>query len=375
MSLINQMLRDLEERKDGQSAVSNVSVLKPARPAGRLALGRRLRNMPPILWVGAGGMLGIAAVLWGSGLLSSPAVPEAPSPRPANVASPSTPVAAPVSPAPVIPPAASVSRPVAPAPASSAAVTAPRLAVAKPVPSAPRREPGASASGSAPVARRQLSPEQLPGAVTVAGSSARPAPAELSSPAPATPYGQADAAYRQGRRAYLDSRSDEATTALHRALQLYPGHLPARELLAAQYGAAGRSDEAISLLQEGLAIAPDYAPFRKRIARLLLADGDAAGAVRALLGSGLPTVAADPELHQLLAGAYRQLGENFLAAQTWRNLLVHDPQRAAYWVGLGDALAVDGQPGEAHKAYRKALALGGLSPEEAARLRGASSSR
>ena len=370
MSLINQMLRDLEERKDGQTVMPDVSVLKPARPAGGLALGRRLRSLPPILWVGAGGLLGIAAILWGSGLLSPPAVPEAPAPRPAGVAavSPATPAAAPVLQVPA-------NQPAAPLPANLPAATTPRPVVAKPVPSAPWREPGVSAPTIAPATRRQISPEQLPGAVTVAAPTVRPVPAEVAPPAPVTPYGQADAAYRQGRRAYLDGRSDAATAALHRALQLYPGHLPARELLAGQYAAAGRSDEAVSLLQEGLAIAPDYAPFRKWTARLLLAEGDAAGAVRALLGGGLPAVAVDPELHQLLAGAYRQLGENFLAAQTWRNLLVYDPQRAAYWAGLGDVLVADGQPGEARKAYQKALALGGLSPEEAARLRAASAGR
>jgi MSHA biogenesis protein MshN len=80
----------------------------------------------------------------------------------------------------------------------------------------------------------------------------------------------------------------------------------------------------------------------------------------------LPKVEDDPELHQILAGIYQQLGENFLAAQTYRNLLTHDPRNGSFWVGLGDALTADGQPGEAHKAYRRALVVGGLSRESMA---------
>ncbi|TLM65208.1 MAG: tetratricopeptide repeat protein [Deltaproteobacteria bacterium] len=179
----------------------------------------------------------------------------------------------------------------------------------------------------------------------------------------ATPYGQAEAAYREGRRAYDAGQVEASLGALRRAITLYPGHLPARELLVDQLEMDDRAEEALALLQQGLTIAPDYTPFRKRAARLLLDRGTPTEAVGTLVGNGLPRVDADPELHRMLAALYRQLGENFLAAQTYRNLLVHDPQEGACWLALGDVLAADGQPGEARRAYQRALAAERLSRE------------
>jgi MSHA biogenesis protein MshN len=209
----------------------------------------------------------------------------------------------------------------------------------------------------------------LPGAVNATNLALQKAVREaaVTPPPVVTPYGQAEAAYQAGRQAYEANRIDESIEALHRALGFYPGHLPARELLVDQIEMAGRPDEALTLLKQGLSIAPDYTPFRKRAARLLLDRDDAAGAIRALIGSGLPRVEDDPELHRLLADIYQRFGETFLAAQTYRNLLVHDPQNGSLWVGLGDALAADGQPAEARRAYRRALVTGGLSREELAR--------
>jgi predicted Zn-dependent protease len=211
----------------------------------------------------------------------------------------------------------------------------------------------------------RLHPDLLPGAVNTTNLALRKAVRQIAADPPPvrTPYGQAEDAYRQGLQAYAANRTETSLQALRRTLELYPGHLPARELLADQYEMAGRTEEALTLLQKGLTIAPDYTPLRKRMARLLLDRGDAAGATKALIGGGLPKVEDDPELHQILAESYRQIGENFLAAQTYRNLLTRDPRNGLFWAGLGDVLTADGQPGEAHKAYRRALMVGGLSRE------------
>jgi MSHA biogenesis protein MshN len=216
----------------------------------------------------------------------------------------------------------------------------------------------------------RLHPDLLPGAINVTNLALQKAARDAAATPPVvTPFGQAEAAYREGRQAYERNRSEASIPALRRALGFYPGHLLARELLADQLEMTGRGDEALALLQQGLAIAPDYAPFRLRAARMLQDRGDAVGATQILIGNGLPRVEDDPELHLMLAGIYLRLGENFLAAQTYRNLLIHDPQAGQLWVGLGDALAADGLPAEARKAYRRALTLGGLSREETARAR------
>ncbi|MHB8707825.1 MAG: tetratricopeptide repeat protein, partial [Desulfuromonadales bacterium] len=387
MSLINQMLRDLQQRRDGQPGDVRPN---PAGKTGRyphrsLSLANLLRSVPPLLWVGAGGLAGLLLLWGGSDWLSgvfSPNVPvplpppelvafaEAPQPLQTGVPeaakrrTPSVPIDLP-SPAPPraygsVEPSLAVLPPAAPEPRStpgptasvqrSMAVVPPQSLVALPgsptsgsdsrgtaagSPSVPPVVPGVVAN---PPGR--LHPDLLPGAVNATNLALQKSAREVAAVPPpvVTPYGRAEDAYREGRQAYEDNHPDVSLEALRRAMQFYPGHLLARELLADQLEMAGRIDEAFALLTQGLTIAPDYTPFRKRAARMLLDRGDAAGATRVLTGNGLPRVEDDPELHRLLAGVYQQLGENFLAAQTYRNLLVHDPQSGGLWVGLGDAL-------------------------------------
>lgn len=418
MSLINQMLRDLQQRRHGRPGdVRPNPVGKTGRRTRRsFSLADLLRSVPPLLWVGAGGMAGLL-LLWGasdwrSGVFgpNAPAPVPLPSPEPVAIAEAPQPLQTEVpaaanrrtqpvpidlpSPAPpraygsvepslaVLPPAAPEPRS-APGPTASVqrsmAVVLPQSLVALPGPPTSGSDSRGTAAGSPSIPPvvpgvvanppGRLHPDLLPGAVNATNLALQKSAREVAAaPLPmVTPYGRAEDAYREGRQAYEDNHPDVSLEALRRALQFYPGHLLARELLADQLEMAGRIDEAFALLTQGLTIAPDYTPFRKRAARMLLDRGDAAGATRVLIGNGLPRVEDDPELHRLLAGGYQQLGENFLAAQTYRNLLVHDPQSGGLWVGLGDALAADGLPAEAYKSYRRALAVGGLSREDAAR--------
>jgi tetratricopeptide (TPR) repeat protein len=142
---------------------------------------------------------------------------------------------------------------------------------------------------------------------------------------------------------------------LQEALNLYPGHLPARELLVRIFEKGGKTGEAMYLLAEGLEIAPDYIGFKKNYARLLSAQGDYDAATKVMLNGGMPTVEEDPEAHVVLASLYQRLDEPFLAAQTYRNLLVVWPQTGAFWVGLGGALEGQHLEKEAVECYQKAL--------------------
>lgn len=409
MSLINQMLRDLQQRQNGGSTT-------PApRPSRRqFSPESRRRTIPAMVWVSFGGMAGVVLLIGLAGGLSGLVGPDAlPVPSPpkempavANAPSPAVSTAPPTTqagtvPGPLeVPSQASqlIREPTNPArvvPATTAKrIPDAALAAGKALPaeSLLARPPSSvqplavvagrrSTEGAKTVAREavivqgfaerspgRLHPDLLPGAVNTTNLALQEASRQIAAVPPPvrTPYGQAEDAYRQGLLAYSANHTETSLQALRRALELYPGHLPARELLADQYEMAGRTEEALTLLQKGLTIAPDYTPLRKRMARLLLDHGDAVGATKALIGSGLPKVEDDPELHQILAGIYRQLGENFLAAQTYRNLLSHDPGNGSFWAGLGDVLTADGQPGEAHKAYRRALMVGGLSRESMA---------
>lgn len=365
MSLVNKMLRDLQQRQDGSPGFPAADSLRKSRPG-------RSGGVPLTVGLGFAGVAGLA-LLWGlSGWLSnlfSPAPVPIPVPvaitGPASVA-PVAPKPAPLLVPPSIPPAAAPKTlPSMAAPVHAGPVTTtPRApVVAAPVrPVAPSRTvfvttpPNRMAAGEVAL---PLHPDRLPGALGGREPSA--------APVPATAFARAETAYREGLAAYRDNRLDRSLDALQKSLEIYPGHLPARELLADQLELSGRIDEALDILRKGLAIAPDYTAFRKRAARILLDRNLSAEACRVLVGNGLPRVADDPELHVLLASTYRRLAEHFLEAQTYRNLLVRFPRDGALWVGLGSALEAGGQGEEARQAFRQALATGGLSPELAAR--------
>lgn len=212
-------------------------------------------------------------------------------------------------------------------------------------------------------APKRLHPDQLPGAVLTPARKA-PETAPLTprpTRAPATtPFGMAEEAYLDGLWALSQQRGNLAIQSLRHALELYPGHLQAREVLVGLMNKKGKSGEAMFLLAEGLEIAPDYMPFKKSYAKLLAEQGDQDAAIEVILQGGVPPVDQDPEAHVLLASLYQKLGEPFLAAQTYRNLLVSWPQAGAFWVGLGSALEKQKLVDEAVKCYQTALKTNNL---------------
>ena len=80
----------------------------------------------------------------------------------------------------------------------------------------------------------------------------------------------------------------------------------------------------------------------------------------ALLNSARPDIAADPEYHVLLAALYQQQGFSSEAVATYAELLSYNPDVADWWVGMAIALDSSQQYPSAKKAYQKALKMEGL---------------
>lgn len=157
---------------------------------------------------------------------------------------------------------------------------------------------------------------------------------------------------------------------------------------------AGQTAQAIERLQRLLEIAPDDERGRELIARLYLRQGDRASAI-AVLRNGLARVPGQPrwiellarvldgggrreqavELlrsagservleHQVLLGAMAtQSGQWETAAAAYRRALALAPGEARWWLGLGFALDKQGDALAAQAAYQGALDAGGLSPD------------
>lgn len=379
MSLINQMLRDLEEQKKGSPAQKPVA-LRPSRMA-------RIPFLPLPLVLGAGGVLLLCLIWWLAGALSDwmfvdeGLVKTAPGPaqvQPADASKDDV----------ILKPEADqltqeergaeppeiqekelpittvtlTAEPVAAKPLPAPKKTAVRsAAVNKPPVPRPVKRPvvrptAPSAVASQPVVR--LHPDDLPGAVAVRSVPVVepvPLPPRPSRVSANTPYGRAEEAYLDGLWALEKGHPLVAAKAFRAALAIYPGHLQARLVLAETLAGDGQAGEAMLILSEGLEIAPDYAPFKKSYARLLMAKGDPDAALGVLLRNGLPAIEDDPETHVILASLYQKVGEPFLAAQTYRNLLVVWPQTGAFWVGLGSVLENQKLWKDAIDCYRRAL--------------------
>ncbi len=412
MSLINQMLRDLKTRNEKAGQDKAIPL--------RSSVTDRIPYLPLPVVLGGTGLVLVLLIWWLAGVLSESlfrfepdpaqvaggtavqqqaAVPEptpvvvtteketlssaerAAEPEFAPAATPAreTPAAPPVQPETIVtrspeppprtaqvkarpvPPREPVAR-VASAPAAEPVVVA-RTAPSQPPRMAVQASPARQVEplpAKAPV--RRLHPDDLPGAIM---STSREMPVRTPGPSrvaplPSSPYGAAEQAYQDAIWANEQKRAALATHSLQKALEIYPGHLPARTLLVELFAREGKTGEAMYLLADGLEIVPDYLPFKKQYARLLIDQGDHETAAKVLLAGGVPTVEDDPETHVILASVYQRLGEAFLAAQTYRNLLVAWPQTGAFWVGLGGALEAQRLSDEAVECYRRALATDNL---------------
>ncbi|UZE95784.1 hypothetical protein [Alkalimarinus alittae] len=80
----------------------------------------------------------------------------------------------------------------------------------------------------------------------------------------------------------------------------------------------------------------------------------------ALLNSARPSISADPEYQVLLAALYQQQGFSSDAVAVYAELLSYDPKVADWWAGMAIALDSSQQYPSAKKAYQKALQMEGL---------------
>ncbi|HEB60025.1 MAG TPA: tetratricopeptide repeat protein [Gammaproteobacteria bacterium] len=334
MSLINQMLRDLEARdgKDERSGMLH-DLAWSAAGGGRGPLpGRRLARG-----------LGLVALLSATAVLAWQVVAhrsvDAPAAR-AVAATPMTeavtePVAAPVAtPAPMV--VASAPRP------------QPRAIPATP-PVASVAEPEVATPAAA-----EAEPDDTPAPRVKVFKQARP----LSGAEQAARY------YQQGYDYILSQHYAEAETVLRRALAADAAHIQAREMLVGQLIRRGELGEAGELLREGLSLAPRHARFAKLYARLLVEQNAVPTAIH-ILQTARPALAQDPEYHALLAALYQRQGNHRAAAGIYRELVRLRGDIAVWWVGLAVSLESLGKPAEARVAYARA----GRLPRLAANLR------
>lgn len=341
MSLINQMLRDLDRRQDRAEGSGAVP------PAYRMAKLPRRSPWPILAFVASIPLAGLVGWLaWEQFVTGAPVA------APARVAS----VPA-ITPSPKPAPAAVSAKSPAPAKPAKHATSSARHPARAPVPEA---EPA-----HRQVAASEAPPQSLPetNETETASPPAEDAGAPGSvrkSPRPVTPMQRAEEHYRRAYTLLTQGREAQGEAALRKALVVAPGHEKARELLALVLIRGGRLVETGELLREGLRRNPGNLKLVRIYAEVLDRQQHTPAAVRLLEQYRPATIGRDPAYFALLAAYYRKEGRHTDAARLYRQLTRLRPDNGVWWIGLGLSLESLNQPQAATEAYRKARDTGSL---------------
>lgn len=171
-------------------------------------------------------------------------------------------------------------------------------------------------------------------------------------------------AYQEGHNHISARNYRKAESALRSALALEPTHLKAREMLSGVYISQGRWIEASELLREGVAIAPQHHNFVKLYARTLMQLKRDAQAI-SVLSLNKPAMAQDPEHYALLAALHQRQQQHDIAAQMYSDILKQHPGNGIWWVGMGISLEAMGDQTQAVAAYQQARKTGTLNGDVA----------
>ncbi|MDP2265420.1 MAG: tetratricopeptide repeat protein [Thiobacillus sp.] len=172
----------------------------------------------------------------------------------------------------------------------------------------------------------------------------------------------AEERYRKAVTLIQKGRENLARPLLEESLRLFPGHVAARQMLATLLSEIGLSVEAEAVLRDGRIASPDNTWFVLNLARLQAARGEIEGAV-ASLQSGIAGRGVNAEYRATLAALLARLKQHAEAAHQYGLALKLQPEQGTWWMGLGLAMAAQGKSVEAHAAYRRSLTAGNL-PEK-----------
>lgn len=375
MSLINQVLQDLEKRHASEPELKSLPPHVRAIPEGP-------RSAHVALFVAAALIVFaiVAAYLFFGGWLR-----HATSPTVAAVPAPAAPVSA--------TPAVVDTKPALPAPEPvvQTQMVAPASRLSDElsfVPdSRPRREPApkpAKPAAPNPPAKVKIPDEfraaiEPPPAVIAAATQPQPAvprapvPAAAVAPAPATPVPlaestvvidkqeremtsmqRAELAFRKGVTQLQESRASAAEVSFRDALREDQNHMASRQALLGLLLEAKRNDEAEQLLKRALELNPRQPRHAMVLARLEVERGEVTGAINTMVAA-LPYVQSDPEYYAFLAALLQRESRHREAVDYYRAALRSAPGNALWLMGLGISLRATSQFAEARDAFQRAV--------------------
>lgn len=155
---------------------------------------------------------------------------------------------------------------------------------------------------------------------------------------------------------------DKALEYYEKALGFDPSLHNVRQQLAALHYGQGRLNNAEQVLQQAVLLYPQEFEFYLLLARVQQELGE--------VDLALASLAQIPDSHVLARQKWlaqtdlaQKQGQFTLAEQAYRQLLQQEPQQGKWWMGLGYALDSQQQFAKASQAYRTALSHSGLSAQ------------
>ena len=157
-----------------------------------------------------------------------------------------------------------------------------------------------------------------------------------------------------------NGNEEAAFDALSSHVRAAPAAHQSRETLIKLLLSRGQTARAGALADAGLSIAPNHSGFKKAKARVLIVNKNYESAT-ALLSVRAPKPSSDLEYHELLASAQLGAGDFVGAMQSYRQLIQFDGSQARWWYGYAVANDRMGNVSSAKQSYEQALKGASLS--------------
>jgi MSHA biogenesis protein MshN len=357
MSLINQMLQDLERRSVG-TLTSGVS------PQQVRAVPIR-KGVHPAWWLVLVLTVALAGVILWFFLRPAPAPVSAPN-LALKIASDLSAAPSPVAQTPL-----TTAEPIQdPVPLENPVASAPQIPAMEATRSVddtlkPKKKPVSEASQSelpavsnVPIAKPPISPIMSATNTEVADKTVK-LTKEVKE---LTPQQRAENSYRQASTALQLGHGSEVIPDLEQALQFDPQHAAARQMLVGVLLQAKRTDDAVRKAQDGLALDPTQTGLAMILARLQVEQGDLKAAL-ATLEKNLPNAQDRADYHAFFAALLQRDNRHKDAINQYALAIAKSPQNGVWWMGLGISLQAENRLPEAKEAFGRAKTSNTLTPE------------
>jgi MSHA biogenesis protein MshN len=177
-----------------------------------------------------------------------------------------------------------------------------------------------------------------------------------------TPQQVAENEYRDAANFLNQGRLAEAQEGFRRALQNYPAHVGARQGLFGVLLDAKKNGEAEQVLQEGLRLNPNQPGFAMALASLQYERGDIAGSIETMQKAA-PAAQASPDYLARLAGLLQRQSRHKEAVDYYQAALRLAPGSGVWLMGMGISLQSLNRNSDAAEAFRRAKSSNTLSPD------------